>query len=152
MAVITWFLSSLLSIFPLVAVIVILILTTKLLLQRKKDDFSWANGIPEIKPGLFFGNDDMSGNHFNLQYENHYKALKGLRYGLWHNGGPLMNGEKKLFILSPDLVAKILITDFDHFANNSFFSKKYTKVRYRYFIIFDIKCHFKNYHCYEIIT
>ena len=31
-------------------------------------------------------------------------------------------------ILDPDLVAKVLITDFDYFVDNAFFSDKYMKV------------------------
>ena len=133
MSLITWLFSSVFSLWPLIAVVIIIALTTKLLLQKKKDDSSWADGIPEIKPSLIWGNDDMSGAHFNLQYERHYKALKGLRYGLWYNGGPLVFGETRLFILDPDLAQRIMVTDFDHFVDNSFISQSYTKVRYLLF-------------------
>ena len=37
--------------------------------------------------------------------------------------------KKRLMILDPDLVTKVLITDFDYFVDNTFFSDKYMKVR-----------------------
>ena len=124
MSMLGWFASSLFALWPWFAVVVIIALTS-LLFFRKDNKYVWAEGLPEIKCGWFMGNSDFSGeNVFNYMYEKHYKALKGLRFGLWYNG---MN-DKALFILDPELAHKIQVTDFDNFVDNSFFSEYYSNV------------------------
>ena len=129
MAVVSWLLSSLLGLWPIIATLIIIALITLLLFKNKtKKEDSWADGIPQIKPGIIWGNDDPSASGFVSQYEDVYKAMKGLRYCLYYNGGTWARGQTKLMILDPDLVAKIMITDFDHFVDNTFFSYDYMKV------------------------
>ena len=123
MSIFFWCASTLLSLWPFFAIVVIAVLTF-LLFFRKDEKYSWAEGLAEIKSGWFMGNNDFSADHFNQPYEKHYKALKGLRYGLWDNGW----GEKRLFILDPELAQKIYVTDFDHFEDNLALPDSYTKV------------------------
>ena len=126
MSVIFWCFSSLLALWPFFAVILIIVLTS-MLFFRKDEKQSWAEGLPEIKAGWLTGNNDFSGDYFNTQFEKHYKALKGLRYGLWNNGW----GDKRLFTVDPDLAHKIKVTDFDHFEDNMFLPDYYTQVSIR---------------------
>ena len=129
MALITWIMTSLLSVWPFIAVVIIIILSTILFLKRKtNEETSWSDGLPEIKPGPIFGNDVPTADGFCVQYNLIYKAMKGLRYCLYYNGGTWGCGTKKLLILDPSLVAKIMITDFDHFSSSAFFSPKYMEV------------------------
>ena len=123
MSIIIWCASSLLALWPYFAVLVIIVLTS-MLFFRKDEKQSWAEGLPEIAAGWFMGNNDYSGDFFNAAFEKHYKAFKGLRYGLWNNGW----GEKRLFVMDPDLVHKMFVTDFDHFEDNLAFPDYYTKV------------------------
>ena len=135
MSMVEWIASSIFSLWPLFAVIVIIALTY-LLFSRKDNKYAWAEGLPEIKCGWFMGNNDYSGEGiFNYMYEKHYKALKGLRYGLWYNG----MGDKALFILDPELAHKIQVTDFDNFVDNSFFNEYYSNVS---IISFNLICMF----------
>ena len=127
MAIITSILSSLLSLWPIFGVIIIIALTTVLFFKKSKKD-SWSEGIPEIKPGLIWGNDIPAEDGFLRQYDEVYKAMKGLKYCLYYNGGSLARGIKKVFLLDPDLIAKVTMTDFDHFVDNQFFSQEYTEV------------------------
>ena len=84
--------------------------------------------MAQVNPALMNGNSDWTGkNHFNVQYENHYKALKGLRYAIFYEGSPIAFGEKKLFVIDPDLALKIQITNFDHFVDGGLFNENYTK-------------------------
>ena len=55
--------------------------------------------------------------------------MKGLRYCLYYNGGKWARGNTKVLILDPELVAKVTMTDFDHFVDTDFFSKEYTEVK-----------------------
>ena len=58
MAIITSILSYLLSLWPIFGVTIIISLSTILLLKkRNKKQDAWSEGIPEIKPGLIWGND-----------------------------------------------------------------------------------------------
>jgi len=138
MAIVGWLVSSILGLWPIIAVLVIIGLTTLLFFKNKnKTPDSWADGLPEIKPGPIWGNDDPSIEGFMTQYEAVYKKMKGLRYCLYYNGGKWARGSVKLFILDPELVAKVMITDFDYFVDNTFFSPEYMKVniRYSYYIV-----------------
>ena len=131
MGLIASFLAYVWSFWPIFAVIVIIILSTIFLLRmstEKRIEEKWADGIPEIKPGPIWGNDDPSPQGFMSQYNVVYKAMKGLRYSLYYNGGTWARGNKRLLICDPELVAKIMITDFDHFVDNTFFSFEYMKV------------------------
>ena len=144
MALVGWLLSSLLGLWPLIAVLVIIGLATLLLFKNKnKNADSWAEGLPEIKPGPIWGNDEPSEKGFMSQYEDVYKQMKGLKYCLYYNGGTWARGSVKLMILDPELVAKVMITDFDHFVDNTFFSPEYMKVNMSYsdYIAFLIKIH-----------
>ena len=140
MALVSWLLSSILSLWPLIAIIVIIALSTILLLKKNKKEVAWSDGIPEIKPGVLWGNDDPSEGGFISQYENVYKAMKGLKYCLYYNGGTWARGVKRLMVLDPELVTKIMITDFDHFVDNQFFSEEYTKVQVTSFPYFRKVC------------
>ena len=121
------------SFWPIFAVLVIIILSTILLLRmstKKRVDEKWAEGIPEIKPSPFWGNDDPSSGAFLFACNNTvYNAMKGLRYCLYYNGGTWVRGNKRLFICDPELAARVMITDFDHFIDNTFFSDEYMKVK-----------------------
>ena len=129
MAIVGWLLSSILGLWPIIALLLIFSLTILLLFKNKsKAADSWANGLAEIKPGPILGNDDSSVEGFMTQYESVYKKMKGLRYCLYYNGGTWVRGDKRLLILDPELVAKVMITDFDHFVDNMFFSPEYMKV------------------------
>lgn len=138
MALVGWLLSSLLGLWPLIAVLVIIGLATLLLFKnRNKNADSWAEGLPEIKPGPIWGNDEPSEKGFMSQYEDVYKQMKGLKYCLYYNGGTWARGSVKLMILDPELVAKVMITDFDHFVDNTFFSPEYMKAMGNVFGIAD---------------
>ena len=129
MAVVSWLISSILSLWPFIAVVIIVVLSTILFFKRSKnEETSWSEGLPEIKPGPIFGNDVPTAEGFSIQYNLIYKAMKGLRYCLYYNGGTWAFGTKRLLILDPTLVAKIMITDFDHFSSTLFFSPKYMEV------------------------
>ena len=102
----------------------ILILTLMLFKKYKgtaKTDS--LHGLPEIKPHWFWGNMDYS-KHFNEAFEEHYQRTKGLRYCLFYSSG----NDKKLFILDPTIVNKVMNTDFDHFMDTPFLPQEYTKV------------------------
>ena len=132
MGLISSILAYIWSFWPMFLVLVIIILSTILLLRmstEKRVDEKWAEGIPEIKPGPIWGNDDPSATGFMTQYTTVYKAMKGLRYCLYYNGGTWARGNKRLLICDPELVARIMITDFDHFVDNTFFSFEYMKVK-----------------------
>ena len=136
MAIVGWILSSIFSLWPVVAGIIIIVLSTMLLFKKRQHrnwdgvavPDSWADGLAEIKPGKISGNDILESGGFTKQYEDIYKAMKGLRYCLYYNGGTWFNGKKRFFVMDPELVTKIMVTDFDHFANNEFFSPDYMKV------------------------
>ena len=132
MGLISSILTYIWSFWPMFAVLIIFTLSTILLLRmstEKRVDEKWAEGIPEIKPGPLWGNDDPSASGFMSQYNTVYKAMKGLRYCLYYNGGTWARGNKRLLICDPELVARIMITDFDHFVDNTFFSFEYMKVK-----------------------
>ena len=101
-------------------VLVAMVLTVKLILKNNRDPL---NGLPEIKPHWFWGNLDLS-KHLYLAYNMHYQRMKGLRYGIFYHFN-----EKRLFVLDPDIISKIMITDFDHFEYAPFFPKQYSEVR-----------------------
>ena len=123
MAFISSILFYVLSFWPWISALIILFLTVKLMSKTKPDPLI---GLPEIKPHWIWGNNDFSKN-MNVPYNEHYKKLYGLRYGIYYN----MN-EKRLFVLDPELVTKIMVTDFDHFEYVPFLEKKYTEVsRYK---------------------
>ena len=97
MAFVSWIFSSLLSLWPTLAVITIIILSTVWLIKRNtetKTEDAWMIGLPEIKPGPVWGNDDPSEGGFWSQYDAVYKAMKGLRYCLYYNGGTWIRGKK----------------------------------------------------------
>ena len=71
MGLIASFLAYIWSFWPIFAVIVIITLSTILLLRmstEKRIEEKWADGIPEIKPGPIWGNDDPSPQGFMSQY------------------------------------------------------------------------------------
>ena len=131
MSIVTSLLSYLFSFWPVFAVILIIVLSTFLLFKKNnKTQDDWSEGIAEIKPGVIWGNDIPEETGFMKQYDTVYKAMKGLRYCLYYNGGTLTRGVKKLLILDPDLVEKVTKTDFDHFVDNQFFTQGYMEVKY----------------------
>ena len=135
MAIITSVLSYLLSLWPIFGVITIIALSTILLFKKiNKQQDTWSEGIPEIKPGPIWGNDIPEEDGFLRQYDAVYKAMKGLRYCLYYNGGTWARGVKRVLILDPELVAKITMTDFDHFVDNQFFPQVYTDVSRYYYL------------------
>jgi len=96
MAIITSVLSYLLSLWPIFGVITIISLSTILLFKKiNKQKDTWSEGIPEIKPGRIWGNDIPSEDGFLIQFDKIYKAMKGLRYCLYYNGGSWARGIKK---------------------------------------------------------
>ena len=131
MAIITSLLSSIVSCFlsPVFGVILVIALSTILFFKKSnKQHDSWAEGVPEIKPGPIWGNNIPASDGFVKQYDIVYKAMKGLKLCLYYDGGSWARGLKKVLILDPDLVARITITDFDHFVDNQFFSQEYMEV------------------------
>ena len=107
--------------------LVIILLLTFMLFIKNKDKLTKSDpldGLPEIKPHWFWGNLDYS-KHFNEVFEEHYRRMKGLPYCLFYSGG----SEKKLFILDPMVVNKVMNTDFDHFMDTPFLPQEYSKVR-----------------------
>ena len=119
MAFITSMVFYILSFWPWISALIVLFLTMKLMRKSKPDPLE---GLPEIKPHWFWGNNDFSKN-FNKPHMEHYEKLKGLRYGIFYN-----NMEKRLFVLDPDMVSKIMISDFDHFEYVPFLDKDYSEV------------------------
>ena len=118
----------LLSMWTWILVAIVASLLAKLLMSRKNKANDWAVGIPEVKGHWFFGNLDPS-LHLSATHMKHYKALKGLRFGLWHEGGRWAFGsETRLVVLDPDLITKIQISDHDCFTDTSFIPEQYTKV------------------------
>ena len=120
MAFITSLVLYIISFWPWISAIIILYLTMKIIRKPKVDPLE---GLPEIKPHWFWGNNDFSKN-FNQPHMEHYQKLRGLRYGVFYN-----NMEKRLFVLDPDIVSKIMISDFDHFEYVPFLDKDYSDVR-----------------------
>ena len=104
---------------PWIAILLILVLTVKLFSKSKLDPLA---GLPEINPHWFLGNLDFTKN-FNVPFNIHYKRMKGLRYCIWYN-----QNEKRLFVLDPDIVSKIMITDFEHFERVPLLPKEYSDV------------------------
>ena len=51
------------------------------------------------------------------------KAMKGLKYCVWYDGGI-----KKLFMLDPDLITRIQVQDFDYFTDLAFTPEAYVDV------------------------
>lgn len=119
MALITSVVLYILSFWPWISALMILYLTIKIKKTSKPDPLE---GLPEIKPHWFWGNNDLSVN-FNVPYMKHYQRLKGLRYGVFYN-----NMEKRMFVLDPEMVSKIMISDFDHFEYVPFLDKEYSEV------------------------
>ena len=79
MAIITSILSYLLSLWPIFGVTVIISLITILLFKKSnKTQDAWSEGIPEIKPGLIWGNDIPAEDGFLTQFDKVYTAMKGL--------------------------------------------------------------------------
>ena len=131
MSIVSSLLSYLFSFWPVFAIILIILLSTIWLFKKNNNDQNaWSEGIAEIKPGVIWGNDIPAEDGFMKQYDTVYKAMKGLRYCLYYNGGTWTRGVKKLLILDPDLVAKVTMTDFDHFVDNQFFTQEYMNVSY----------------------
>ena len=124
MAIVTSLLVAILSFWPWIALAIILALTLKLFWKpgsssKTADLFV---GLPEIKPHWFWGNLDIS-KHFNDGYVEHYRRMKGLRYCTFYDCNV-----KKLFVLDPDIITKIMNTDFDHFERVPFFPVEYSDV------------------------
>ena len=119
---------SILSLWPWFAILLILVLTVKLFSKSKPDPLA---GLPEIKPHWFLGNLDFTKN-FNVPFNEHYKRMRGLRYCIWYQ-----QNEKRLFVLDPDIISKIMITDFDHFEYVPFLPKEYSDVStyLKYYIV-----------------
>ena len=90
MALITSVVLYILSFWPWISALMILYLTIKIKKTSKPDPLE---GLPEIKPHWFWGNNDLLVN-FNVPYMKHYQRLKGLRYGVFYN-----NMEKRIFVL-----------------------------------------------------
>ena len=72
--------------------------------------------LPQIKPHWFYGNS--SSDHV-------YKAMKGLHLAVWFTGR-----KRQLFIMDPDLIHKIVVTDFNHFVDSAFLDPDYSKVSF----------------------
>ena len=70
--------------------------------------------LPQIKPHWFYGNNSS---------DDVYKAMKGVRLGVWYTGR-----KRQLFAMDPDLIHKIIVTDFDHFVDSAFLDPEYSKV------------------------
>lgn len=126
MAFIINFLISILSLWPWLVFLLILVLTVKLFWKNKPDPLA---GLPEVKPHWLLGNLDFAKN-FNVPFKLHYERMNGLQYCTFYNFN-----EKRLFVLDPDIISKIMITDFDHFEYAPFLPKEYSDVRILYLIM-----------------
>ena len=59
----------------------------------------------------------------NENFGEHCRIMKGLRFGVWYTGR-----KRQLFVMDPDLIHKIVVTDFDHFVDSAFLDPEYSKV------------------------
>lgn len=94
----------------LFAIVIILLLC---LLCKTHYNYWEDRGVPYVKPLPFFGNvkDHLFGlKNINIIYEEIYKELNGHSYG-----GFFELTEPSLLIIDPELVQRILITDFKYF-------------------------------------
>ena len=124
MAIIASIAASVIYFWPWIFLVILLILTFTLFKKNKSTNKTDSlDGLPEISPHWFWGNMDYS-KHFNEVFEEHYRRMKGLRYCLLYMGA----NERKLFILDPLIVNKVMNTDFDHFMDTPFLPQQYTKV------------------------
>ena len=97
-----------------IAVSVILLVCRLLQRSIPKEITKLFDGLPEISPHWFWGNTDAN---------EHYEAMKGLRMGVFYSGR-----KRKLFILDPDIINKVTVTDFNHFVDSGFLDVEYSKV------------------------
>ena len=81
--------------------------------KAKKELF---DNLPQIKPHWFYGNSSS---------DDVYKAMKGLRLAVWFTGR-----KRQLFVMDPDLIHKIVVTDFNHFVDSAFLDPDYSKVSF----------------------
>ena len=84
--------------------------------------------LPQIKPHWFYGNSSS---------DDVYKAMKGVRLGVWYTGR-----KRQLFVMDPDLIHKIVVTDFDHFVDSAFLDPEYSKVSLFLAMTYGVLCFF----------
>ena len=105
-----------------------IIIICVLLLAKYSLSYSEDNGtkelfdkLPQINPHWFYGNSSS---------DDVYKAMKGLRLGVWYTGR-----KRHLFVMDPDLIHRIVVTDFNHFVDSAFLDPQYSKVKF----LFDLR-------------
>ena len=107
-----------LSLYLLIFILTLFCLKKLLSINETKQQAELFSKLPQITPHPIWGNRNFS---------EHYKAMKGLRFGVWFTGR-----KRQLLILDPQLANRIEITYFDHFMNVNFFDPEYTKVKEMY--------------------